>query len=322
MVPPCIHDLTTQPLWLLLPSTLGFFILLKHITSLAKWVFILLLRAPKNLKNYGSWALVTGAADGIGKAFAFQLAQKGLNLVLVSRNSTKLKSVSDKIHANSPSTLIKTIAFDFSGSGLDGLDEQLEKEIRGLDIGVLINNVGVTYPSAGFFHEVGEEVWMNVVKVNVEGTSRVSMAVVRGMVERKRGAIVNIGSGAGIAVPSHPLFTIYAATKSFVDQLSRSLHVEYKRYGIDVQSQVPLYVATKLASRVASIERPSLFIPTPDAYAKAAIQRIGYEPRCSPFWAHSVQWFFSRLAPDSLLDAWRLSIGLKRRGKKLHEELI
>ncbi|KAM0962051.1 hypothetical protein ACFX13_021660 [Malus domestica] len=321
MVPP-FHDLTTQPLWLLLPSTLGFFILLKHITSLAKWVFILLLRAPKNLKNYGSWALVTGATDGIGKAFAFQLAQKGLNIVLVSRNSTKLKSVSDKIHANSPSTLIKTIAFDFSGSGLDGLDEQLEKEIRGLDIGVLINNVGVTYPSAGFFHEVDEEVWMNVVKVNVEGTARVSMAVVRGMVERKRGAIVNIGSGAGIVVPSHPLFTIYAATKSYVDQLSRSLHAEYKMYGIDVQSQVPLYVATKLASRVASIERPSLFIPTPDAYAKAAIQRIGYEARCAPFWAHSVQWFFSRLAPDSLLDAWRLSIGLKRRGKKLHEELI
>lgn len=158
--------------------------------------------------------MVTGATDGIGKAFAYQLAQKGLNLILVSRNSAKLKSVSKEIQANYPTTQIKTIAFDFSVGSLGGMNELLEEEIRGLDVGVLINNVGVTYPSARFLHEVDEQVWTNVVKVNVEGTTRVTMAVLRGMVERKRGAVVNIGSGAGIVVPSHPLFTVYAATKA------------------------------------------------------------------------------------------------------------
>ncbi|XP_008221966.1 PREDICTED: very-long-chain 3-oxoacyl-CoA reductase-like protein At1g24470 [Prunus mume] len=313
-----IHHLTNQPIWLLLLSSLGFFVFLKQATSLANWVFIILLRPPKNLKKYGSWAMVTGATDGIGKAFAYQLAQKGLNLILVSRNSTKLKSVLKEIQAHYPTTQIKTIAFDFSVGSLVGMNELLEEEIRGLDVGVLINNVGVTYPSARFLHEVDEQVWTNVVKVNVEGTTRVTMAVLRGMVERKRGAVVNIGSGAGIVVPSHPLFTVYAATKAYVDQLSRSLHVEYKRHGIDVQSQVPLYVATKLVLRVASIERSSLFIPTPHAYAKAAIRRIGYEARCTPFWAHSLQWCLGSLVPESLLDAWRLSIGLKRRAKLHH----
>lgn len=210
----CIHHLTNQPIWLLLLSSLGFFIFLKQATSLANWVFIILLRPHKNLKKYGSWAMVTGATDGIGKAFAYQLAQKGLNLILVSRNSAKLKSVSKEIQANYPTTQIKTIAFDFSVGSLGGMNELLEEEIRGLDVGVLINNVGVTYPSARFLHEVDEQVWTNVVKVNVEGTTRVTMAVLRRMVERKRGAVVNIGSGAGIVVPSHPLFTVYAATKA------------------------------------------------------------------------------------------------------------
>ncbi|KVF07532.1 hypothetical protein Ccrd_026861 [Cynara cardunculus var. scolymus] len=69
-----------------------------------------------------------------------------------------------------------------------------------------------------------------------------------------------------------------------------------------------------MASQVAFVEKSSLFIPTADQYVKAAIRQIGYESRCTPYWAHSVQWFFALLAPDSLLDAWRLSIGIKRRG--------
>ncbi|KAJ0792096.1 putative very-long-chain 3-oxoacyl-CoA reductase [Helianthus annuus] len=71
-----------------------------------------------------------------------------------------------------------------------------------------------------------------------------------------------------------------------------------------------------MASQVAMVEKSSLFIPTAEEYVKAAIRQIGYEPRCMPYWAHSIQWFFVSLAPDSLLDAWRLSIGIQRRGYK------
>ena len=64
------------------------------------------------------------------------------------------------------------------------------------------------------------------------------------------------------------------------------------------------------------VKKSSLFTPTPDEYVKSAIRHIGYESRCTPYWAHSIQWFFASLAPDFLLDAWRLSIGLKRGGYK------
>ncbi|KAI3720379.1 hypothetical protein L6452_21295 [Arctium lappa] len=306
-----------QPSWLIFffLSFLGFLSLSKLIFTLLKWVFTTFLRPPKTLTNYGSWAIVTGATDGIGKAFAFQLAQKGLNLILVSRNLTKLKGVSDEISSEHPATLIKIFRVDFSGDDVAaGVREMKEViECEGLDVGVLVNNVGVTYPLARYFHEVEEEVWMRVMKVNVEGTSLVTKSVIGRMVERKKGAIVNIGSGAAIVVPSHPLYAIYAASKAYVDQFSRSLYVEYKSLGIDVQCQVPLYVSTNMTSQVAHVEKSSLFIPTADQYVKAAIRQIGYESRCTPYWAHSIQWFFASLAPDSLLDEWRLSIGIQRR---------
>ncbi|XP_011029598.1 PREDICTED: very-long-chain 3-oxoacyl-CoA reductase-like protein At1g24470 [Populus euphratica] len=315
MVSAWINHLLTQPMWLILVSSLGFLSFLKTSTSLLKWVYATFLRPKNNLKDYGSWALITGATEGIGKAFAHQLAQKDLNLILVGRNPTKLETVSSEIQAGHPGTKIKTVVFDFSSKASAGVQSIIQKAIEGLDVGVLINNLGITYPAASFFHEVDEKVWMDIARVNLAGTSRVTKAVLPGMIKRKRGAIINIGSGAASAMPSHHLFTIYAATKAYIDQLSRCLYVEYKRCGIHVQCQVPLYVATKMTSRVASIQKPSLFIPSPEAYAKAAIGRIGYEARCAPYWAHSFQWWLACLLPERVLDAWRLSVGIHRRGK-------
>ncbi|KAL6983809.1 Oxidoreductases acting on the CH-OH group of donors With NAD(+) or NADP(+) as acceptor [Sarracenia purpurea var. burkii] len=208
-----IANLQYQPPWIFLLSSLGFLSLLKPTFSLLNWLFVTLLRPPKDLKTYGSWALITGSTDGIGKSLAFRLAQSGLNLILVSRNSQKLRSVSREIQAQYPDTNIRVVELDFSGDVAAGV-RAVEEEVEGLDVGVLINNVGVTYPAARFFHEVNEEVWMKAVRVNLEGTTRVTRAVLPGMIKRKKGAIVNIGSGAGIVVPSHPLYAIYAATKA------------------------------------------------------------------------------------------------------------
>ncbi|XP_019463833.1 PREDICTED: very-long-chain 3-oxoacyl-CoA reductase-like protein At1g24470 [Lupinus angustifolius] len=309
---------------LLFVSCIGLIIALKHFISITKWIFNTFFRSEKDLiTSYGSWALVTGATDGIGKAFAYQLAQRGLNLVLISRSSQKLETVSGEIKEKHPHTKIKFIQIDFSGDISAGL-RRIVEVIQDIDLGIVVNNVGITYPRAMFFHEVDEKVWMDIVKVNIEGTTSVTKAVLPRMIQRKRGAIINIGSGAAVVVPSHPLYTIYAATKAYVDQLSRSLYVEYRQYGIHVQCQVPLYVATNMVSKVASIKRDSFFIPTPEGYARAAIGEIGYEQRCTPYWAHSIQWCFARLVPDPLLDAWRLSIGIRRRndGEAIHGNII
>ncbi|XP_077253070.1 very-long-chain 3-oxoacyl-CoA reductase 1-like isoform X2 [Tasmannia lanceolata] len=306
----CIDQIKTQPFWVLLLSALGFLSIFKFFLSFLKWVFVTFLRPSKNINKYGSWALVTGPTDGIGKAFAFQLAQKGLNLILVGRNPNKLREVSDQIMAVHGKTKIKIVILDFSGDVSEGI-QRVEEEIEGLDVGILINNVGVTYPNAKYFHEVDEEVWKKIIKVNIEGTTMVTQAVLKGMIKRKKGAIVNIGSGSSIIVPSHPLYAVYSATKAYIDQFSRSLYVEYKNSGIHVQCQVPLYVATKMVPFM----RSSFFVPTPTTYVEAAMDWIGYEPRCTPYWKHSIQWCLVSLFPEAAIDAWRLQLGIQRRGK-------
>ncbi|KAL2505277.1 Very-long-chain 3-oxoacyl-CoA reductase 1 [Abeliophyllum distichum] len=307
-----LEQLKSQPTWLLPLLALGFLSLVKCSFTILKWVYVNFLRPGKNLKKYGSWALVTGPTDGIGKAFAFQLARKGLNLVLVGRNPDKLQEVSDSIKSKYGSTQVKTVVVDFSGDLNDGVG-RIKETIEGLDVGVLINNVGVSYPYARFFHEVDENLLNDLIKVNVEGTTKVTHAVLPGMVQRKKGAIVNIGSGAAIVIPSDPLYAVYAATKAYIDQFSRCLYVEYKKSGIDVQCQVPLYVATKMAS----IKRSSFFVPSTDGYARAALCWIGYEPRCTPYWPHSLLWGLLNSLPESIVDAWRMKfcLGIRKRGQ-------
>ncbi|KAL0288157.1 UNVERIFIED_CONTAM: Very-long-chain 3-oxoacyl-CoA reductase 1 [Sesamum calycinum] len=306
-----LEQLKSQPAWLLVFLSLGFLSILKLSLSILKWVYVNFLRPGKNLKKYGSWALITGPTDGIGKAFAFQLARKGLNLVLVGRNPDKLKDVSESIQSKYGSTQIKNVVVDFSGDLDEGVS-RIKEVIEGLDVGVLINNVGVSYPYARFLHEVDDKLLSDLIKVNVEGTTKMTQAVLPGMVKRKKGAIVNIGSGAAIVIPSDPLYSVYAATKAYVDQFSRCLYVEYKKSGIDVQCQVPLYVATKMAS----IRRSSFFVPSTDGYARAALRWIGYEPRCTPYWPHSLLWALASSLPESAIDAWRLKfcLGIRKRG--------
>jgi len=78
-------------------AVLGFISLFKNLLAFARWLYAAFLRKPKDLRNYGSWAIVTGATDGIGKALAFELASKGLNLVLVGRNPSKLEASSREL---------------------------------------------------------------------------------------------------------------------------------------------------------------------------------------------------------------------------------
>ncbi|KAL3636654.1 Very-long-chain 3-oxoacyl-CoA reductase 1 [Castilleja foliolosa] len=307
-----LEQLKSQTVWLLIPFSLGLLSLLKLSLSTLKWVYVNFLRPGKNLKKYGSWALITGPTDGIGKAFAFQLARKGLNLILVGRNPNKLDEVSGSIKSKYGSIQIKSVVVDFSGDLNDGVS-RIKEAVEGLDVGVLINNVGVSYPYARFMHEVDAKLLGDLIRVNVEGTTKVTQAVLPGMVARKRGAIVNIGSGAAIVIPADPLYSVYAATKAYIDQFSRCLYVEYKNSGIDVQCQVPLYVATKMAS----IRRSSFFVPSTDGYARAALRWIGYEPRCTPYWPHSLLWALANSLPEWIIDAWRIkfNLGIRKRGQ-------
>ncbi|XP_043705853.1 very-long-chain 3-oxoacyl-CoA reductase 1-like [Telopea speciosissima] len=311
------EQIKAQPFWVLVPFFLGFLMVLKSAVASLRWVYIYFLRPAKDLKKYGSWAVVTGPTDGIGKGLAFELARKHLNLVLVGRNPEKLKEVSDAIKSRYGGIQIRNVVVDLAGDLSEGI-ERFRKVIEGLDVGVLVNCAGVAFPYARFLHEVDEELLKDVIQVNVEAINRVTKVVLPGMLRRKRGAIVNIGSGSVTATPSYPLVSVYAATKAYVHHLSRNLHVDCKLKGIDVQCQVPLLVATKMIR----IKKTNLFTPSPEKYSKASIRWIGYDHTCVPYWPHSIQTILIRALPESLVDWIYFRYHLNMRKKGQHRDFM
>ncbi|XP_051148393.1 very-long-chain 3-oxoacyl-CoA reductase 1-like [Andrographis paniculata] len=285
-------------------ACLGFLYLSKCVANVLIWTWTMFLRPAKDLRReYGSWAVITGCTDGIGKALAFELASKGLNLLLVGRNPSKLQQVSHQIllqHSTKQQQLsVKTVVIDLGRCSGEEILRKMEDETRGLDVGILVNNAGMSYPYAKYFHEVDEEVMEGVVRVNVEALTWLTKALIPRMVEKKKGAVVNIGSASTTAVSSFPLYTLYAASKGYVGMLSRSIGLEYKQYGIDVQCQIPLLVATKMSR----IKKATLFCPSAETYGKASVRWIGHaHPACIPYWPHALQAFFLSLLPVSLLD--------------------
>ena len=139
------------------------------------------LRPGKNLKKYGEWAVVTGATDGIGEAIAFELASKGLNVLLLSRTEAKLVETERSILAKYPKIAAAHLAVDFSKFDAKA-KAAVKAALEGKAVGVLVNNVGMSYPYCQYFHELKQGDVDGMVELNVNSTSRMTYLVLPGMV--------------------------------------------------------------------------------------------------------------------------------------------
>lgn len=149
----------------------------------------------------------------MGRAIVFELASKGLNIVLVGRDPEKLKAVSIEIGRRYKLIETKDVVIDFLKHSGAEISKLIEEGIEGLDIGILINVAGVNYPTARYFHEVDEDLMCSLLKVNIDSVTWMTKSVLPVMIRKRKGAIVNIGSGSSAIIPSSPLFTLYASTK-------------------------------------------------------------------------------------------------------------
>lgn len=293
-------------------ACIGALVVGKFLLTFVKGIYARLLRPGKNLKRtYGEWAIVTGATDGIGKAMAFEFCKKGMNVVLISRTKDKLIACQEEIQAKFPKSTIKYLTIDYGNFNSDA-QKSVADLISTLDIGVLVNNVGISYPYTQYFHELTDERVEQLMTLNVNSTTLMTRIVLPGMISRKRGSIVNIGSAAGVS--SAPLLAEYGAAKSYIAHFSKALNVEYAKYNIHVQCQVPMFVATKLAK----IRKASLFVASPSGYAKSALAAIGYETVVSPFWSHALQIWALTTFPEWIIAAGTLQshLGIRRAGMK------
>lgn len=160
-------------------------------------IYARLLRPGKNLKkSYGPWAVVTGATDGIGLAMSTEFARQGLNVLLISRTEKKLETCQKELSEKYPSVEVKILPIDFSSGGFnDDSRERIRESIKTIDVGILVNNVGISYPFTKYFHELKENEIKDLITMNVDSTTWMSKIVLEKMLPNKKGAIVNISSG-------------------------------------------------------------------------------------------------------------------------------
>jgi 17beta-estradiol 17-dehydrogenase / very-long-chain 3-oxoacyl-CoA reductase len=163
-----------------------------------------------------------------------------------------------------------------------------------------------------YFHELQEDEVANLMEMNINSTTWMTQFVIGGMVERKRGALVNLSSGS--AMYTLPLLAEYSGAKSYIEKFSRALNAEYSSKGVTCQCQIPFYVATKLAKM-----RKSTIVPTPKAYVAVGMKWIGYpDAVASPFFLHALQGYILDKLPDFVVSKiiMNMHLATRKRGKK------
>ncbi|XP_078283759.1 hydroxysteroid (20-beta) dehydrogenase 2 isoform X1 [Rhinoraja longicauda] len=239
-----------------------------------------------DLTYFGEWAVVTGATSGIGKAYAHELARRGLNIVLVSRSLEKLNATAKEIEQQQGKRT-KIVQADFtSGTDIYG---PIEAALKDLNIGILVNNVGKGYDELPcYFLGVPnvQKAIIDIMNCNALSVPMMTSIVLPQMLERKKGVVINISSEAGCH--PHPLLTMYSATKVFSDFFSRALNAEYKPRGIIIQCVMPLLVSTNLTHEIES----NLFVKQADDYVREALNTVGITEQTRGCISHALQHFF------------------------------
>lgn len=244
-------------------------------------------------KQYGRWAVVSGATDGIGRAYAEELASRGLSVVLVSRDREKLQAVARDI-ADTYRVETDVIVADFSGGR--EIYHPIREALKDRDVGILVNNVGVFYPYPQPFTQLPEVTLWDIINVNVAAASLLVHMVLPGMVARRRGAVVTVSSGC--CCKPTPQLAAYAASKAYLDHFSRALQYEYASKGIFVQSLIPFCVATGPTSSF--LHKCPWLAPSPKVYAHHAVSTLGISKRTTGYWSHSIQFLFAQYMPEWL----------------------
>jgi short-subunit dehydrogenase len=218
--------------------------------------------------RYGPWAVVAGASEGIGAAFATALAQRGLNLVLVARRPEPLAALA----ATLP---VQTVAVSADLSTKDGL-AAVSGAAGGREVGLLVCNAA--YAPMGRFLDQPESGLETVLDVNCRAPVLLARRYLPGMVARGRGGLIVMSSVAGLQ--GLPGLSVYAATKSFGAVLAEGLWAELKGTGVDVVACLAGAVVTPGYQQ--SMARAAPGAKSPEAVVTQALHALPHGPRTVP----------------------------------------
>ena len=187
-------------------------------------------------------AFITGATSGFGRAIAFRLASLGYQLIVTGRRSERLDELTKQL-STLHSTNVLSLCFDVQNN------EACTKAIQSIPesfqpIDLLINNAGLAAGTLPFDKSDLAD-YDQMIDTNVKGLLYITKLIVPGMIEQKKGHIINLSSIAGIEV--YPNGSVYCASKHAVNAITKGLRIDLLQYGIKVSSISPGMAETEFS---------------------------------------------------------------------------
>lgn len=249
-----------------------------------------------------SWALVTGASDGIGKGFAQELCSRGFNVVLHGRNAAKLDRVRQELREDFPHIKTQAMVLDVTHFDITDMQREVER-MASLPLTVLVNNVGGVGPvmlDQGDYFPLASYTASQIdgmIDLNARFMSHLTGLLVPVLSRNKPSLIVNVCSLADLGVP---YLSLYAACKGFAMVLSRSLSLEFDPRLEDAGIEVLGIQAGEVNSghNTASVtwNRPSSRV-----MAKAALDKVGCgRVVVAGYWAHGLMTSIIGVLPEGM----------------------
>ena len=255
---------------------------------------------PKDPLDYGKWAIITGSCSHVGAEFANYLARKGLNLLLISNNVEQLRQQRNEL-TELYSVDVEYIEHDFTAIGksrseyYDLLNNKCDEMHAKGGIGLLVNNAVVSHEIPMNLEEFSDQNIEDMINCNVHSVVFMTRLVTKYMRKRKNGAVISVSSGSG----NHPtpMQTVYSATKAFITQFSRSMHVENWGTGLDFLVVTPYYVGTNNYNRKSG----TLMTPIPSDFVHGTFAQLGkqYVWQVHGFWFHGLLGNLAAVYPSS-----------------------
>jgi uncharacterized protein len=219
-------------------------------------------------QRYGQWAVVAGASEGLGEAFAENLAERGLHLVLL------MQALAERLRAtyNVEVVIVPCDLADLT------FTNELVAATKDLDVGVIIYNAAYSFIGPLLDHPVEDAI--RLTDVNVRGPVCFIRALAPAMVERKRGAIVIMSSLAGFT--GSPKLAAYSASKAFLTTLAEGLWAELRPSGIDVMASCAGAISTPNYRSVRDGKKDAPGTLDASTVAKQTLDALGKGPMFVP----------------------------------------